>query len=115
MCFDISNKHPNAKIAKRDIICFKVLQVWGKELRSPTRHCLYRYDEIMPQRQLIPSPYYEYINCGYHSYSNKKKSDYRGWGNGTGGKILVQCIIPAGSTYYYNERDLQYIQLYYCN
>lgn len=106
MCFFIDEKHPNKKIAKKDITCYKIL---SKSWNSYYRNFKYELDTIYecPSSLFIeksgPS---DIITLGFHSYSNKKEAI------GVCGDrfaIIVKCIIPKGTEYYYNSKYKEYV------
>ena len=53
------------------------------------------------------------IERGLHSYSEPIIALSRCWGN----EVVVKCIIPKGSIYYFNPVDKEYVsnQLQYTN
>lgn len=107
MCFYISPTHPNKKIAKRDIICYKVLD---ENWHSLYRNFLYEINKLYIHpyalREEVGRRGDKVIKQGYHSYSNKKAADfdYAKWY-----RIVVKCIIPEGAEYYYNSVYKEYV------
>lgn len=106
MCFYIDSKHPNKRKAKKDITCYKIL---CKSWHSTVKGFLYVPGVIYLDNNAL---YVEYnvVNIGYHSYSSKKavlmtynsiffKSN----------RIIVRCIIPEGTDYYYNSQYHEYV------
>jgi len=109
MCFHIDPKYPEKKIAKRDIPCYKVLQVqkFFEEERYASPYKLFFYklgkQEFTEIGKVME---YDYINEGFHSYSTKKKA----------GRIrfcmnssIFKAIIPKGSEYYYSSKRKEYV------
>ena len=110
MCFVIHEKHPDKKIAKRDITCYKdVLSHRNKQfVKSAVKEFAYRFNRLYRTRldrerikvfgELAP------LNKGFHSTSNKKRNGLW-WAS----DFSVRCIIPKGSEYYYNPEEMEYI------
>lgn len=116
MCF-IGYKN-NVIVADKDIKCYKCLQ---RDFRSPCYNKLYYLGEN------ISSPLKPYglgdgfkamlaVNQGLHSYVSsvraiKRAKEIGGWYNRTLGvgdsPVVVECIIPKGSSLYYN--GLEYV------
>lgn len=108
MCFKISEKHPNLKIANKDIVCYKRFGTnyvstvgyykkyfiwWGSRNKSETIH--------KKTKLGIPNAFND-IHEGFHSYSNKKglrRNNYN----------CYECLIPKGSEYYYNPKQMTYV------
>jgi len=122
MCFYVHNKHLKEKTAKRNITCYKVFSSYdinsnqhGKYIRSYYRSFNYKFGThyeldgyINPL--LDANGYPSIINVGLHSYTSLEKtkkiisemaSYYK--------KIIIPCIIPKGSKYYYNPEDGEYV------
>ena len=121
MCFTIHPKHPIAKIAKKDIICWKIVK---KNLTPAMYGPLYRsrpyiLGKLNPRITLrveketnfwsIPK---SEINAGYHSYScisQLKRDMQRYYSVGPLAYSTVQCIIPKGEVYFFNPKEHQYV------
>ena len=119
MCFYIDAKHPDVKIANKDIICVKRLcknkGVLGESLYvSPYQEYSY-ISNFLYSNSVIGWPFIErksfkfefkyVINIGYHTYSSFAKAN--DWC--AGDEVLVWYIIPEGSKYYYNEYNEEYV------
>lgn len=100
MCFVIDVKHPEKKIAKKDIICYKRLDI---KFRSPYRVKLYKLNKLYKSELIKDSLYCIYV--GIHSYSCKKEAKHQKWSD----EIIVKGIIPKGSEYYYNPNRHEYV------
>ena len=103
MCFSIHPDHPDKKIAKRDITCYKILQNISGELFSTVQYFRYKLHKLYKTK--IDKPKYWGINHGFHSYSNKKCL----LENCIISTKNVKCIIPKGSEYYYNPFYTEYV------
>ena len=105
MCFSIHPDHPDKKIAKRDITCYKILQNISGELFSRLRGFEYKLNKLYKTK--IDEPQLGEINRGFHSNSNKhflkrQRSCIISSKN-------VKCIIPKGSEYYYDPIWREYV------
>lgn len=105
MCFIIDTKYPEEKIAKKDIVCYKRLEVLYPNGRFSSPHQGKRYKlNILYRSELKPSSY-NTIKIGLHSYSCKKRAEhYRAFG-----EVVTKGIIPKGSRYYYNPIMHEYV------
>ena len=109
MCFRIHPKHQIAKIAKRDIVCYKEI----KNNMCPvfyTHIMKYKFNKLCFKVKIhIKHHRYvsNYIDKGYHSLSTKKQAllyhDY------SGHTMIVKCIIPKNTKYYYNPDCREYV------
>ena len=114
MCFFIDEKYPNVQIAKKDMICYKVL-VEGKDvISSPFYNYVWKIDKEESTYLERDSHDYNVINLGFHSFSKKRAagelSSKFGFDRDSKVKYKVfKCIIPKGSNYYYNERHKEYV------
>lgn len=106
MCFIIDAKHPNVKIARRDIPCYKRLYVTGNKTHSPYRDKLYHKNLSSGENAELFEKDFSIIgheiHKGLHSYSNKKITSY---------DELFIAYIPKGTKYYYNSIDKEYVSL----
>ena len=107
MCFIIDTKHPNVKIAKKNIPCYKILRTDGNETFSPFMNMLYHTDlssgkDVKLTVENFSFDQLDYIHEGLHSFSNKK------WLNGHN---LFIAYIPKGTKYYYDSVNSEYISL----
>ena len=122
MCFYVDSKYPNKQIAKRDIICYKVL--WN-DYKSAFHFKLYKLNKLYKVR--IEKPYFcndtYLIDRGFHSYSSLKKAvrervytvNLADYSSGYSKKfalkefVIVKCMIPKDSKYYYNSKEKEYV------
>ncbi len=105
MCFHISYECPDAKIAKNDILVFKLLEKTPKTKKgiyySPFKGYRYNFNkqkEFKSKNYIRPEYYYR-VNEGIHCYRKIKT-----FGNIESSKYVVS-IIPKGTRYYYNNEE----------
>lgn len=111
MCW--SSFHPIKKVAEKDIIVYKVLNVSGK---SYYKGFCYEKGKLYSLNKQLKITNLNYIKEGFHSYSEgssfcwniffntlivKSPSGliYENYPKG----ILVRCVVPKGSEYYVNK------------
>jgi hypothetical protein len=93
MCLQIkSKKKPKAKIAKKDIKCYKEIQINSSGIFvSPYRKYEWTFNEIHhsdlddPHKEICPE--YWIINEGFHAFRKNKDCN-------------AKMIIPKGARYY---------------
>jgi hypothetical protein len=84
MCFT-TTKHSRAKIAKTDIVCWKVLYSYpGERLHSILQGYYYKRGIVNPIVKLVKV--YNTIQEGYHSYKTQSQADLKCWSK------LKKCI-----------------------
>lgn len=117
MCFYVqNNENSKPKVAKQDIKCYKVFyrsdcygNQYGSYVKSYYQNFLYKIGVLYELDGYI-NPIKTYwgatIEVGLHSYSTLYKATEQGWGRD---KVIYECIIPKGSTYYYNDRHDEYV------
>lgn len=121
MCFKIHKNHQEVKIATRNIPCYKRLELIGNNwcVKKITRGNLptlkfqtpYFYQRVFLQHKpLKKSPIdvgLNEIEKGLHSYSHPSgvTNNWRRSFN----EVIVKCIIPKGSKYYYNPDAREYV------
>ena len=112
MCFIIDHDHPNALIAKKDIVCYKQMYTIGvgeiRIFRSPFFNFEYKFDKLYELEK--PCELYEdqepgLIHRGFHSYAKLQTARNLNTCN----RIITQCIIPQGAEYYVNNYDDEYV------
>lgn len=106
MCFIIDPKHPEKKIAKRDITCYKVLNSLATsiyQLKPYELGVLYKQKMEDPIKKGLGDAK---INIGFHSYSNIKRANLIVL---LIGNYVYKTIIPKGSEYYYNSMRNEYV------
>ena len=106
MCLTVDKEKFKAGIAQEDIVCYKVLEKYGRHIISP--YCGFTYEigkeyktRIKPR---FKESYYE-INEGFHSFLNEEDAKRE--------KRLIEdffftygcfrCIIPKGSNIVYGK------------
>lgn len=117
MCFYIDKKNPNKQIAKKDIVCWKVLEVLpNNKLMSIYYPVVYKKGKLKTSRiDKITLNIFdnETINKGLHSFTNKNMAiiEYRWIKSIYNSKEfeVVKCIIPAGSAYFVNRYKEEYV------
>ena len=113
MCFE-ARKTVKARIAEKDIICYKIIRSDNTPWYSGTHHCTTPYkingDNIKVKITPISSPEYESsinINKGYHSYITRNGAT-NNWSylmNNSKEMKISRFIIPVGTIYYRNRKE----------
>jgi len=105
MCFIIDyNKHPEVKIAKKDIRCYKNL-IKDKESKLISPYYNFEYElgkresTEMRKQNII-------IQAGFHTYSCKYKALSKKYFSS---ELTFKAIIPKGSRYYYSSVYKEYV------
>lgn len=121
MCFRIDENDPDKRIAKRDIVCWKVVDI-NKIMSSVLFKSMYKdyvykfdteyYDESSLEIEKEPWDDTKLINKGFHSYKSQP-TEYA-YNNCTNhilknSQVLVECYIPKGSEYYINLKEGEYV------
>ena len=111
MCFEIHPDYPEALIAKRDILCYKVLNQnkLRDDISSPFQLDPYfskssqdiTVTKTVKKIQRFDSAIYE----GLHTFSNYLRTWE--WSRDTFGVYFA--IIPKGTKYYYNSNKKEYV------
>ncbi len=116
MCFIIDSNHPKVKIAKKDIVCYKLFYNHKKHFESPYRNFKFQKGECYYESKALKITYEAYyshtIEIGIHSYTNLKKSINVSESWIFSNIIIVKCIIPEGAKYYYNSTWKEYVSDY---
>ena len=116
MCFVIINSIE--EIADQDIVCYKAMYGEGiNYMKSYDRKYQYDFNKFNKRIELKPHLYeyqpgkfekYTRISEGYHSYSSidiiyeyHKEEDNK--------IMIVECVIPKGTKYYFNEDHKCYV------
>jgi len=110
MCFIVHPKHKEAKVASRNIPCYKHLVRISEDITiSPWAYYPYELNKTNPRVKLKienDSIINTIINKGYHVYSSKQSLK----------KIFIcdiaflfKCTIPKGTKYYYNPERKEYV------
>jgi hypothetical protein len=110
MCFYIERSNPKALIAKKDVKVAKVLILAGisnKKLESPCYSDFYWKPNKLFKSELREVLFFKknepQIGRGLHSFIDRKEAYDKGWWFG-GKKVICECIVPEGSTYYINKK-----------
>lgn len=107
MCLKVKGFHKFGKIAKNDIVCYKILQqnCYG-EFKTPYQYTKVHKNEIKGLMPLLPAENIRYkfrlgtLNVGagfihtYKNFSDALNNVYYG------AHIIFPCIIPKGTFYY---------------
>ena len=110
MCFSIQqNQNAIVKIAKKDIVCYKLLTELDGFYRSPIQNVV--YFSIKGKWVIKTETQFTGEKCsiyrGLHAYSSKEEAF--AWKTSYG--RVFKGIIPKGTPYYYNSYDKQYVAL----
>jgi len=118
MCFYVQEgKNSTPKVATKDIKCYKIFlksecygNQYGLYVRSYYQSFIYKLGVLYELDGYI-DPIKNYwdttIEVGLHSYTtlDRAKSEIGAWE----GKVIYECIIPKGSTYYHNDKHNEYV------
>ena len=110
-------------IATKDIICYKIVRKLNDKLNDYKGAFMSEYQYFVYEPKVIyklggmlkvhsASPTLSLITKGFHSYSrlssvNNSINLKEEWGKYD--LSIVECIIPKGSTYYYNNSEHEYV------
>lgn len=123
MCFYIHPSHTEAKIATKNITCYKSVYLDLFDLdnfegitRKITRSNLNKivlstpfyaqqidYSKSLLKRSKIVKRDEKAIEQGLHSYDNAFSC------NASFGNLIVECVIPKGAKYYYSPKNNEYV------
>lgn len=115
MCLAV-NKTKRVKVAKEDIICYKVVKRHGSYYETPYRNQQIKLGALYDESD---NPMVVEHSCGFindwngdtyktihgnafHSFANLKDAKWEAndWGGYAYDIIVVECIIPKGTKYY---------------
>lgn len=107
MCWE-SNKLPVRRVARKDIHVYKIVVGGNTGCTSAVRNLYYEYNKIYTQEKPINVMLLKLnkewiIEKGFHSYKTYSKAKEEYHKLDINYHIIVQCIIPKGSTFYENE------------
>jgi hypothetical protein len=121
MCLDLKkfgHRNNEPKVAKKDIVCYKMFKLTENGLESPFRHTKWNKDKIknccitadcFQTTPHISPDGSRYITNGLHCYRHSPYSDdpyktfqYRLLYPDC---IVVMCVIPSGSRYWIGRDD----------
>jgi len=118
MCFIISTEHSESQIAKKDIVCYKVLDMVRSRYWGPYMGTEYRFNRVRKakivkylSREKWKQDRYE-VEDGLHSFTNLDKLRRRfarmsAICNGI--PVMFEAIIPKGAEYYINPAEEEYV------
>jgi len=121
MCFYVQSKNKDPKIAKRDIVCYKIFRtndIKTKHVLSLYQDFKYRYGVLyeldgyinpITRNKSWGKGKEQIIEVGLHSYSSKRQAQKEINGYFVGRRKIYECTIPKGSTYYYNSDRKEYV------
>lgn len=107
----IKNKKP--KIAKEDIVVYKLLNKVGKEYSSFFRYMPYKQNTLYTVPRFVKDScmcyasdnFYGYIEDGLHAYTKMHNFiAYRG-------KVCIKMTIPKGTKYYISDDGTEIVSL----
>jgi len=112
MCFSVHQNHRQPKTAKRDIVCYKTLL---KGNVSVIQDFKYRIGKRYVLADGLADGLHVTVNLslsmggdiavGFHSYSSMRKTK----AHVSRMKLPYRCVIPKGSTYYFNPSRHEYV------
>ena len=112
MCFTIHDSNRNILTAKKDITCYKVIRLYGNQLRGVYQQSYhYKVDKTLSVRgwedetSKIIRAQLGSIHKGFHSHSAQRPVK-RMWMCGC---KVYKCTIPKGALYLYNPIKQQYV------
>jgi hypothetical protein len=106
MCFTIDPLNREAKIAERNINCWKRVYIRRTgDCTSSVCGFLYTQD-VLPSRVNIQVLNNRFVEDGYHSFTTRRKALKRGWGDGGD---IVRFVIPKGTRYFVDKAGQEYV------
>ncbi len=112
MCFYKINYNDKVKIATKDIVCYKAVELREKQecFRSFYKKEIQHLDELLKSKLDIDTYFYS-VDIGLHSLKNIGRSKLWRFNSNSfwskGCSYMVKCIIPKGSQYL--ENDSEYV------
>lgn len=103
MCLVVSSNRLRPKVAKEDLVCYKILEVFGDvDLRTPFRYASVHLGEQMVS-ELDENPIVKEVRYGIHTLCDKEEAiellkTYRDTFKHR--FLLVRCVIPKGARFY---------------
>lgn len=103
MCLVVSSDRLRPKVAKEDLVCYKILEVFGDVyLRTPFRCASVHLGEQMVSA-LDENPIVKEVRYGLHTLCDKEEAvellkTYRDVFKCQ--FVLVRCVIPKGARFY---------------
>ncbi len=129
MCLKIRNTKESRTlwVANEDITCYKVLDVWGKQIISPYQSFKYKIGKLYKAKLKVApvdkidgihrfkgndkwtdDTIIDFIYKGLHSYTSLKALNKRQYYNFFGYNTF-KCIIPKGSEFYIDPIRGEYV------
>ena len=96
-------------IAEKDIVCYKIVNLRGKEITSYWFEFPYELNRKYTTQVLQPIPMLNgdiRIEKGFHSYRNLNTAKGDIWLSLMESLVVVKCIVPKGSEYYINSKEM---------
>jgi hypothetical protein len=117
MCFYISEKNPDALIAKKNIKVYKFLYSDGENLQSPYYSYFNWNIGKLEQTEIYVTKDKTEILNGFHAFTTKHKALHCSTRLTLSGCELFEMTIPKGATYYINKDDKEIVsnQMIYVN
>jgi len=134
MCFTIESKNCKKKIAEKDIVCYKVVDIKIFSDKEVIKGMWHEFIYKLHKTYEEPKPFKRGCNkieieTGFHSYADIKNTIYyvknsyvvneyydpkliktqQAKTNIFLSTVIVKCVIPKGAEYYYNERQQEYV------
>ena len=104
MCFEIHAGYKEPFVAKKDVVCYKVMKT-GDNGTYVSFHRYFAYEKNKTYNLEEPMKiYFNEIEYGFHSFTSYNKACSR-----SNNDPVIKCVIPKGSTYYYNPCDKEYV------
>ncbi len=107
MCLLTNNLHKY--IAEKDIVCYKIVYLQGKKIISFWFDFPYELNRKYTTQVLQPIPVPNgdiRIEKGFHSYRNLYTAKRDVWFSLMESLVIVKCIVPKGSEYYINNKEM---------
>ena len=107
MCLLTNNLHKY--IAEKDIVCYKIVYLQGKEIISFWYDFPYELNRKYTTQVLQPIPMPNgdiRIEKGFHSYRNLNIAKGDIWLSLMESLVVVKCIVPKDSEYYINSKEM---------
>lgn len=107
MCLLTNNLHKY--IAEKDIVCYKIVNLRDNKIISYWYDFPYELNSKYTTQVLQPIPVLNGDICiekGFHSYRNLDTAKEDTWLPLTESLVIVKCIVPKGSEYYINSKEM---------
>ena len=106
MCFDISNNFKEVLKAENDVVCYKVVYSSPNYKKNEFVSYWRSKEYVTGQTYKLSGTFRKHvgdrrIRKGFHSYKLLLEANKRKYYN----TVVIECIIPAGSLYWENEKE----------